>query len=307
MSIKKNVLSVAIATVMGAAVAPQAATAATVTADWDGVFTMLDGGGSALDNTSLPKGTNRFQTAVTGTMTFDTVTGAGSATLVPFDFFAGTAPAEAVGIELQSIGDGMGGPGTLVLGNMLFNWNGTNGIPVSLVMDAAGFFGGLQGGATMDGDLTQAEVAGFGAVPASDGTYTGATYGYLGLGPVPMATTAWNTSFAAGCAPGSCMGVSPSGALPLVLDTVANNNDFMANTGAPAGTHDDNGDTFMTYYGVGGNPMADGPFAGFNANFDITSMTNIQMTSEVPVPAAVWLLGSGLLGLVGVARRRKTA
>jgi hypothetical protein len=25
----------------------------------------------------------------------------------------------------------------------------------------------------------------------------------------------------------------------------------------------------------------------------------------IPVPAAVWLFGSGLLGLVGVARRRK--
>ena len=29
--------------------------------------------------------------------------------------------------------------------------------------------------------------------------------------------------------------------------------------------------------------------------------------SQVPVPAAVWLFGSGLLGLVGVARRRKAA
>jgi hypothetical protein len=27
--------------------------------------------------------------------------------------------------------------------------------------------------------------------------------------------------------------------------------------------------------------------------------------SEVPVPAAVWLLGTGFLGLVGVARRRR--
>ena len=27
--------------------------------------------------------------------------------------------------------------------------------------------------------------------------------------------------------------------------------------------------------------------------------------SEVPVPASVWLFGSGLLGLVGIARRRK--
>jgi len=30
-----------------------------------------------------------------------------------------------------------------------------------------------------------------------------------------------------------------------------------------------------------------------------------EFPSEVPVPAAVWLFGSGLLGLVGIARRRK--
>jgi hypothetical protein len=26
---------------------------------------------------------------------------------------------------------------------------------------------------------------------------------------------------------------------------------------------------------------------------------------EIPIPAAVWLFGSGLLGLIGIARRRK--
>ena len=52
--------------------------------------------------------------------------------------------------------------------------------------------------------------------------------------------------------------------------------------------------------GVRGLGMIDGAFVGFNANFDFE-------TAVVPVPAAVWLFGSGLLGLVGVARRRKAA
>jgi len=32
---------------------------------------------------------------------------------------------------------------------------------------------------------------------------------------------------------------------------------------------------------------------------------NVSFTSAVPVPAAVWLFGSGLLGLVGITRRKK--
>ena len=52
---------------------------------------------------------------------------------------------------------------------------------------------------------------------------------------------------------------------------------------------------------VGGLAMlSDSSFPGFNANFNFTA-------AAVPVPAAVWLFGSGLLGLVGVARRKKSA
>ena len=38
----------------------------------------------------------------------------------------------------------------------------------------------------------------------------------------------------------------------------------------------------------------------------IAALSNARAFSVVPVPAAVWLFGSGLLGLVGVARRKRS-
>ncbi len=62
-----------------------------------------------------------------------------------------------------------------------------------------------------------------------------------------------------------------------------------------ASSIDGNGD------GIMGIPMASGgPFFGFSANFNLQGIT----PAAVPLPPAVWLLGSGLLGLVGVARRK---
>lgn len=49
-----------------------------------------------------------------------------------------------------------------------------------------------------------------------------------------------------------------------------------------------------------------GPFTGVVAYIDIGSGNSMYVTSvsAVPVPAAVWLFGSGLLGLMGMARRK---
>ena len=71
--------------------------------------------------------------------------------------------------------------------------------------------------------------------------------------------------------------------------------------------------------GIRGIGMVDGAFPTFNANFNTDTALSGASAAEnyllqpgaavaaVPVPAAVWLFGSGLLGLVGVARRKKAA
>lgn len=265
-ALKKTVLCVALAGTLGG-VATQAA-ADVINVSFNGLFTMLDPSGTALQNTSYPyygdpTWSYGYRSQISGTMSFDTSTGAGSGTVVPFQFFNGNTslPATATGISLQAIGDGFGNPGTLVLGNMLFNWNGNNGIPVSIVMDGAGFFG--------SGPYSVGQViTGVGALPASNGIKKGS----LPIGPAPFVTTTWNTT----TVPGAGMGSAISGQLPLIADT------------------------------IGGSPMIAGPFTGYNANFDVTSITVTSIeTAVVPVPAAVWLFGSGLLGLVGIARRKK--
>ena len=114
----------------------------------------------------------------------------------------------------------------------------------------------------------------FSAPPPPQAWYT------LPIGPGPMVTTTWDTTTIGGSA--CTLGCNPSGTLPLIADT--------------------NVDTRAGDIGIGGSPMVAGPFLNYNINIDITSM---QVTSVVPIPAAVWLFGSGLAGLIGVARRHR--
>ncbi|MDT8281879.1 MAG: DUF5011 domain-containing protein, partial [Gammaproteobacteria bacterium] len=245
-------------------------------------FTMLDPGGAALANSSITaKGANQFQTPTCGTLTYDTSTQTGSAEIAAFAFFANdpSLPATAKGITIAKVPAGLDdGSGNLILANMLFDWNGTLGIPVSISYSAAPLLDEMDGTPntfTVNTDGTFAVVTALvgngtdgavtGVAPASDGTYTNGTFGYLNLGPVPLATTEFDTTNVAACTPGSCSDVNPSADITqssAVADLTPNSNEFAQGDG----------------FGIGGNPMQDGPFPSFNANFDFTSMKLASFT-----------------------------
>jgi hypothetical protein len=60
-------------------------------------------------------------------------------------------------------------------------------------------------------------------------------------------------------------------------------------------------DALSTFSGVATATNDDGQGSAYSYNWSLNGQ------SQVPVPAAVWLFGSGLVGLAGVARSRKSA
>ena len=236
------------------------ASAAIIEFHFTGQYTLVDAFGINMD-----------RQAIDSTFTFDDSLGAGFAgdmTIANFDTFGATATIYDISLEHVTGTD-------LIIGNMLADWNGNNGVPLSMVWDASGLFNaidyGLQSGDVISGTnlvrggSTIADVGS--AIPASDGP------GY-DQGPAPLAVTTWNTSTL--CTPGvDCLGNALSGGWPLTDD------------------------------GMAGSPMVDGPFPGLSVNFDIGSGNSLTVlsVSAVPVPAAVWLFGSGLLCLIGFARK----
>lgn len=63
------------------------------------------------------------------------------------------------------------------------------------------------------------------------------------------------------------------------------------------------GDSYLSLSEYGLNPWASGG-ALINPSF-VDSSISVEAASPVPVPAAVWLFGSGLIGLISIARKKK--
>lgn len=233
------------------------------TLSFDGWMTLLNSAGTAALNNTDSSGVPPMygnRTPITGTLLYDTDTGIGVADITPFSFF-GSGPVTSQTIDLQAIGDGSGGSGTLLLGNMALDWNGLNGLPVSLVMDGAGMLNALNSGAVTGDSITGGVLAAtenyafdFGKLS----TYT------LPMGASPLVTTTFNTTNIG--AP--VLGTNPSGTLPLTDD------------------------------GIGGSPMPTGPFARFNANYDITHMQVVSVSGVVPLPDVI----SGVMATGGTQR-----
>jgi len=266
-----------------------AAEAASIEFHFTGRLTVITADGSSIvtDNQSAgvfdPYG---LQTPISSTFTYDTATGYGQAQnfLAPFDFLI-SGGTSVYDMSMQRIAGS-----NLMLGNMLINWAGSEGIPVSMIWDASGMLGaidlapgGLQANDVISGTnlLRNGQFVGDvgSAIPATDGfVHNGYT---VNQGPAPLAMTTLDTSPT--CLPNNnywddnCLFVNPSA------------------------------DGILGDDGIAGSQLTDGPFPGFNINFDLGSGNSLTVVSvsSVPVPGAVWLFGSGLISLVSFARRKK--
>lgn len=236
--------------------------------EYSGLFTMLDPAGNALRNTSYPYSTD--PTWGNGMRT--QISGAIS---INTDIGRGSIsinPFEffSMGILTATyfdFGSINGDPSNFLLANIDFNLNG-NAFKTQIVLDDTGILSALSKGIPTKGTIFDQTACGIELTCGIPASNDIEQNQYT-IGPALISTTSFNTVGQTGLG-------TTIGQLSL-------------------GTDD----------GIGGSPMDNGIFLGKNINYDITSIT-VTNVSAVPLPATVWLFGSGMIALVGFARRKKT-
>jgi len=192
-----------------------------------------------------------------------------------------------------------------------FGMNG--GTPDAFVLGAFADMtvGGYDGSAPMAADFSPTSIASFAfgtngnvaiytaetdGVTAGFAAPTGDITGGVATLELPSWTAWWNgTSFNQGS-------TSTKGATETCVYSVGSFSD-VCSTAIVVDSYDAGTGAFTASWD---SVVVGGAFNSSLGNWQISGVMSTG-TSAVPVPAAVWLFGSGLVGLAGVARRRKAA
>jgi len=151
-----------------------------------------------------------------------------------------------------------------------------------------------------EAEITAANVAG--TLPTTG--YVNWAFGYFG-NVTNFSTAASNQAGVVGGGP-VLSGETDDAMGTITLDLSSffanwNGTSFNQGSAGTVGTYDATTGDFT----VGWNQLiVGGAFDGKTGYWELSGTANV---AAVPVPAAVWLFGSGLVGLAGVARRRKAA